>query len=1601
MEESSNSNEKIANYDDSFKKFQPRSYQKKVFEVARRGNTIAVLPTGSGKTMIAVMLIKEISIGFNINDEKNLIIFLAPTVNLVNQQYEVIEFHTNLKVKQYFGALGVDEWDLKGWNKQVQEQDVMVMTPQILLDALRKAFFSLNVVSLMVFDECHRATGNHPYAKIMKEFYHKSANKPKIFGMTASPVIKKGVSSAIDCEDQISTLESLLDAKAYTVEDKTEIEEFVPSATEVRRYYDPDFFFHEELKQKLESSRCKAAKVCAENARVSVITEECELYRTSFVQCRNFLEEVVHIFEESLPHEYNFFFNMESDALNATKNGYISPKLYELVQIFQSFGGYKELLCLIFVERIIAAKVIHRFMRRLQYLSHLKVSYLTGGSASLDALTPKMQKKALDSFRRGEVNLLFTTDVAEEGIHVANCSCVIRFDLPKTVRSYVQSRGRSRQTGSQYILMLERGNIEQRNLLYDIIRSEHSMKDSTLNRDPDSSISKVWCTEEPNTYFVESTGASVTTDSSVSLIYRYCEKLPGDMYFTPKPKFHYTLSGELYECELTLPSSALLRRIVGSKASNCHLAKQLVCLEACKKLHELGLLDDHLLPSVEELMGDDSMTTDEGYLSGAGTTKRKELHGTTIAGALSGSWGSKTDGFSLHGYRVDFSCNQDDEFYSAFVLLLESKLDDDVAKSEVELFLVADKLVKSSISPCGQLLLDAEQVKNARKFQEFFFNGLFGKLFIGSKSSGIQRKFMLKEENKSLWISSNMYMLLPLETLVPIHASVKINWREINACVSAIEFVKERLLQDGEYCPSRIHDEAECKSSDIVNLANTSVPLHGLKDMVVLAIHTGKVYSVLEVRIEMSAESSFDGDFDAIPSTYTSFREYFYTKYIQVMLLMLHRTRYGISLQYPGQPLLRLKQSHNAHNLLAKRKTEGGTVTEKPLAFVHMPAELLVSVDVSIDVLKSFYLLPSLMHRLESLMLAVQLRDEISCSFNFGYISSSLILEALTSRRCCEDFSHERLELLGDSVLKYVVSYTLFLKYPKKHEGQLSARRSFAVCNSTLHKIGTSRKLQGYIRDGAFDPRRWLAPGQRSLRPVPCICGVDTSDVPLESKFVTEDTKIVVGKACDRGHRWMCSKTISDCVEALVGAYYVGGGLTAAVMLMKWLGIGVELEPTSLIDTAIFNASLWCKNPEANATQLLESKLNYCFITKGLVLEAITHASQQELGLDYCYQRLEFLGDSVLDLLITCHLFQNHKDIDPGELTDLRSASVNNENFAKVVVKHNLHQHLQHSSGLLLEQIKEYKKFVSNSQDYYSFQRVKCPKALGDLAESIAGAILIDTKLNLDEVWRIFKPLLSPIVTPEKLELPPFRELNELCSHCGYFIKETCIEKEEAVHVELLVQLEDILLKGEACDKRKKAAKGQAALHLLKDLEERGISHSRHVSRKNLDIVVGESSIEDLDITIHRQATEKESTTSSSKRKKITDDSFLRNSTADSALAHDSAENLTAPVVINITKKRGGPRSTLYDLCKRMQWPMPTFNSTEQQSRSPVQFGSGSESRIGFNIFASKIKLHVPNFGAIELTGEETADKKSSQDSAALTMLYELGRQGKCAISVT
>lgn len=176
----------------------------------------------------------------------------------------------------------------------------------------------------------------------------------------------------------------------------------------------------------------------------------------------------------------------------------------------------------------------------------------------------------------------------------------------------------------------------------------------------------------------------------------------------------------------------------------------------------------------------------------------------------------------------------------------------------------------------------------ARCFHELFFNGLFGKLFVGSRSSGGGRKFLLQSEGESLWDPSNMYLLLPVESSNGCsHDAWKINWTGINSCFSVVEYMKENAWLSAKQSDVDTGDslvdgtdstENGYKCTNLIHLSNKSVDLKNIRQTVVLAIHTGRVYSVLDVVNNTSAESPFDGNTDANSSSYSSFAVYFHKK---------------------------------------------------------------------------------------------------------------------------------------------------------------------------------------------------------------------------------------------------------------------------------------------------------------------------------------------------------------------------------------------------------------------------------------------------------------------------------------------------------------------------------------------------------------------------------------------------------------------------------------------------------------------------------------------------------------------------------------------------
>uniref|UniRef100_A0A8B9Z426 ribonuclease III n=1 Tax=Buteo japonicus TaxID=224669 RepID=A0A8B9Z426_9AVES len=326
-------------------------------------------------------------------------------------------------------------------------------------------------------------------------------------------------------------------------------------------------------------------------------------------------------------------------------------------------------------------------------------------------------------------------------------------------------------------------------------------------------------------------------------------------------------------------------------------------------------------------------------------------------------------------------------------------------------------------------------------------------------------------------------------------------------------------------------------------------------------------------------------------------------------------------------------------------------------------------------------------------------------------------------------------------------------------------------------------------------------------------CGVDAGKQSISYDLHTEQC--------------IADKSIADCVEALLGCYLTSCGERAAQLFLCSLGLKVlpvikktdwegtlcatrensnseqkSLSPNS-VSASVANSepSLYkdleygclkipprCMfdHPDAEKTlnhlisgfENFEKKINYSFKNKAYLLQAFTHASYHYNTITDCYQRLEFLGDAILDYLITKHLYEDPRQHSPGVLTDLRSALVNNTIFASLAVKYDYHKYFKAVSPELFHVIDDFVQFQMeknemqgmdselrrSEEDEEKEEDIEVPKAMGDIFESLAGAIYMDSGMSLEMVWQVYYPMMRPLIEKFSANVPrsPVRELLEM-----------------------------------------------------------------------------------------------------------------------------------------------------------------------------------------------------------------------------------------------
>nr|XP_056704225.1 antiviral innate immune response receptor RIG-I [Euleptes europaea] len=210
-----------------------RSYQTELAQPALNGkNTIICAPTGSGKTFVSLMIC-DYHLRNRPAGVKGKVVFLATKVPVYEQQKKVFQEHferTNYTVTGICGETAADT----PVSMVIEGNDITVMTPQILVNCLNDGTLpSLSLFTLMIFDECHNTTGNHPYSVLMSKyldlkFEQAETPLPQIVGLTAS----LGVGSAKNLEETIEhicTVCASLNAQVIsTVKENTkDLEEIV------------------------------------------------------------------------------------------------------------------------------------------------------------------------------------------------------------------------------------------------------------------------------------------------------------------------------------------------------------------------------------------------------------------------------------------------------------------------------------------------------------------------------------------------------------------------------------------------------------------------------------------------------------------------------------------------------------------------------------------------------------------------------------------------------------------------------------------------------------------------------------------------------------------------------------------------------------------------------------------------------------------------------------------------------------------------------------------------------------------------------------------------------------------------------------------------------------------------------------------------------------------------------------------------------------------------------------------------------------------------------------------------------------------------------
>jgi ERCC4-related helicase/ERCC4-type nuclease len=473
-----------------------RMFQLELASTALQRSTLVVLPTGLGKTVIALIVLLA-------RLDRGKVLFLAPTRPLVEQHASFLEnvLKDSSIVVSFTGEIS-PELRKEMW----QEARVIVSTPQVVENDLLSRRISLRDVSCIIFDEAHRAVGNYAYVYIA-ERYQREGNDRLVLGITASPgsslerieeVCKNigamRVETKTEADPDVSPFvhEKEIEVVKVTVpadilrlrslleevlEDRGEALDHLGGAGGFRVPKRMDRTSKKELLELQKSLRGLIARSPSPSLyqAVSVLAEVLKL------------KHAVELAEtQGVDSLGRYLERLDSEAQSksgskAAKRIMDDPRVREAVSDLARMDvDHPKLLAVKdMVEEQLSAKADSRIMVFTNYrdtassvLDYLKDSgdeiirpvRFVGQSSRVadEGLSQKKQAEILQKFRDGEFNVLIATSVGEEGIDIPATDMVLFYEpVPSEIRS-IQRKGRTgRARAGRVVVLVAKGTRDE------------------------------------------------------------------------------------------------------------------------------------------------------------------------------------------------------------------------------------------------------------------------------------------------------------------------------------------------------------------------------------------------------------------------------------------------------------------------------------------------------------------------------------------------------------------------------------------------------------------------------------------------------------------------------------------------------------------------------------------------------------------------------------------------------------------------------------------------------------------------------------------------------------------------------------------------------------------------------------------------------------------------------------------------------------------------------------------------------------------------------------------------------------------------------------